>query len=62
MTSIIKWLFMRKKEAGGQVSNSPANPLPPPFYDAEFRCRQARANPTQPADLLKVLDTERART
>jgi hypothetical protein len=60
MISIIKWLFMRKTEARGQVSNSPANPLPAAFYDAKFRCRQARSNCIQPADLLKILDTERA--
>jgi hypothetical protein len=60
MIPIIKWVFMRKKQAVGQVPNSPANPLPPPFYDAKFRCRQARLNQAKRADLLKILDTERA--
>jgi hypothetical protein len=60
MISIIKWLFMRKTQAGGRVSNSPAIPLPAAFYDAKFRCRQAQSNRAQHVDLLKVLDTERA--
>jgi hypothetical protein len=51
---------MRKKQSAGQVPDSPANPLPPPFYDAKFRCRQARLILAQHADLLKILDTERA--
>jgi hypothetical protein len=60
MISIIKWLFMRKKQAAGRVADSPANPLPPPSYDVKFRCWQARLILAQHADLLKILDTERA--
>jgi hypothetical protein len=49
-----------KKAISRPVLNSPANPLPPPFYDAKFRCRQAPLNRAQRVDLLKILDTERA--
>jgi hypothetical protein len=58
--SIIKLIFIRKKQSAGEVLNSPADPLPPPFYDAKFRCRQAPLNRAQRVDLLKILDTERA--